>query len=156
MNGGPIAIFRFPISLQYCPAPNRSLRGTRKVMLATAKNSLGVYASLSPSRRRCRAELARSWLLSPRIHLRFPLISFFGCPHLLWGPEFLLPPVTSTTEMRVTIFRIANYSVCEARFFSFVNPSSILKPHPDRIHCCNYNQIAQMSGQPSHMNRKFM
>lgn len=46
MNGDPIAIFPSQTSLQYCPAPDRSLRGTREVMLATAKNSLGVYASL--------------------------------------------------------------------------------------------------------------
>lgn len=124
--------------------------------LATAKNSLGVYASLSPSRRRFRAELAWSWSLSPRITPAFSVDLSFGCLHFLGGPGFLLPPVRSSTEVRIKIFRIANYSVREAMFFSFVNSFFILKTHPVRIHCCNYNQIGIKSGQSSHMIRKFM
>lgn len=85
MIGGPIAIYRFRTSWQYCPAPDRSLQGIREMMLATAKNSLEAYASLSPSRRRCKAELAWSWSLSPR---NTPFISYFGCSHLVEARGF--------------------------------------------------------------------
>lgn len=70
----------------------------------------------------------------------FWLIASYG------GPGLLLLPVRSSTGMRVTIFRVANYSVREARFFNFVNPFFILKTRPVRIYCCNYNQIGQKSG----------
>lgn len=96
-------------------------------MLATAKNSLGVYASLSPSRRRCKAELAWSWSFSPRITTVFFVDCVFWLIASCGGPGLLLLPVRSSTGMRVTIFRVANYSVREARFFNFVNPFFILK-----------------------------
>lgn len=112
-------------------------------MLATAKNSLGVYASLSPSRRRCKAELAWSWSSSPRITTVFFVDCVFWLIASCGGPGLLLLPVRSSTGMRVTIFRVANYSVREARFFDFVDPFFILKTHPVRIYCCTYDSLAQ-------------
>ena len=148
-NGGPIAIFLFPIFSQCYPALNRPVQGIRKMMLA--KTSLGVYANLSLSGRRCRA--ARLQQVTFFECIGDFLISYFGCSHLV-GPELLIPPDRSSTELTVKIFRIADYSVREATCFTFFIPFFVYwKPssHPAHIHCHSQDQIGHKSRQFNHM-----
>lgn len=148
-NGGPIAIFLFPIFSQCYPALNRPVQEIRKMMLA--KTSLGAYANLSLSGRRYRAAPLQQVTFFERIGVF--LISYFGCSHLV-GPELLIPPVRSSTELRVTIFRIADYSVREATCFTFFIPLfAYWKPssHPAHIHCYSQDQIGLKWRQSNHM-----
>lgn len=94
-----------------------------------AKTSLGVYANLSLSGRRCRAVRLQQVTFFESIG-DF-LISCFGCSHLV-GPDLvLITPNKSSTELTATIFRIADYSLCARPCASpFSYHSSCIENHP--------------------------
>lgn len=87
----------------------------------------GSICQLSLSRRRCREARLQQVTFFERIGVF--LISYFGCSHLV-GLELVIPPVRSSTELTVSIFRIADYSVREAMCFTFSYHSPCIENHP--------------------------